>query len=281
MNRQGCDYISIALDDMEKERPLTDEEESTVWVIHFHLHSIYSDVTLEYIEYWYRNIRDNTDLPIRHLPDSSHYIHEKYHELPTAENTGEYTQYLYTDSQGLPLPHTKIDGEPDVFIVDKKLDFIFTYIFDMVTIMKYYHGKDENSLIQLANDRFSRRVQLLKLCDDDNVCVNMMNNSLRSEHHDLCSLCCVLYTRLDSEFYRKCKQRLQSVRKINFTASPYEFLDIEHILFTQIIFLCGNQLLPEERFLDRQTVLYSGIHQWVKVPLWFLLLIPTNEKEII
>lgn len=270
MDKEHNDYVSIPLDHDETEKLLGPfRSEQVVDHVYTKISMVYSDITLDYIRSYLDELKDKLGM---HFPVD--YIEESYTKFEASVDTGFY-YYGYHLSQTSPV-YRVIKGEIDVFLVDKKADFIFTYLFDIITIVLHYDNEEQvKHAIKLADNRFDERVKSHKLCRDPdcNKSGVISIDDDDSNNGSLCSLCWIIYTRMDSEFYSKCMNTIQSTKLINFTSSAYESLEIEHKLFTNVLFLCGNSILPESRDNNNNYAKYSGINKWVSLPLWFYLLL--------
>lgn len=275
------EYVSIPINDDEVDQTkftlcqFTDDQ--VIDHILTKISVIYTHITRDYISPHFYALKNKLGM---HYP--SDYIEELYTNFQTSADTGYYYYGHY-----LPNPASvyRSTQEPGTFLVNREMDFIFTYMIDIITIVQHCATEGETaSAIVLADNRCDERMRLHKLCKDpdctEGLCVSMgSGTNSNTGISRLCSLCWVLYTRIDSDFYQKCLVMIESNKYINFTSSAYESLDIEHRLFTHVLFLCGKSILPESRDNNSDYAQYNGINKWIVLPIWFHLLIQGNNNN--
>ncbi len=300
MTDKQSDYVAIELDPRKESNhaPLQlFSDEQVINHIHDRLSMVYEDITIEYVQKHFGEMKNRLGM---YYP--SDYLEESYTNFQTAADTGYYhdSHQLSIQSNNMSPIYIPIKDECNTFLVNKKMDFIFTYLIDIITITQHYNDKDEIArIISLTDNRFNERMKLHKLCKDpdciDGACFtvndnnNNNNNNSNNNNNDtgnkntLCSMCWIIYTRIDSDFYHKSMTLIQSNKVINFTSSAYESMDIEHKLFSLVLFLCMKSILPETKSYENSNYsLYSGVNKWVSLPLWFHLLlqiIPNTNKS--
>jgi len=189
-------------------------------------------------------------------------------DVPTA---GRYEPFYYVNL----FPQDAADAicrpvaqSQNTFLVNKELDFVYTELLVEI-ILEHGLGCSADELTAMrdaALQRFNCRLRYLKRCD-----------GLDEEDHAvaggrLCPLCWVLYTRIDSAFYRKCCQRLTNSELIDYSKTLISLFDIEHLPFPLVLLLCGEYLRGDDGGGGGATneLVYTHTNQWVKVPIWFL-----------
>jgi hypothetical protein len=206
----------------------------------------------------------------------------------TLVTSGLYEPWTYTrmfppdDTPPQPSLCRPVRGSRDTFLVNKRLDHIYAELFDEILLQRQRQhdvmavsDAQLHHMLDVAEHRSQTRRRWLKLCRE-----------LPDEHQDphgrLCPLCWVLYTRLGSAFYEECRARLASNAELDFTAAIFEYAEVEHLAFPLVLFLCGDALeaTPHEEAAARGELLYNQTNQWLKVPLWFLLLTSSSSSSV-
>jgi len=163
--------------------------------------------------------------------------------------------------------HTAVAGMANTFLVDKRLDFIYGYLLEQLALdINTTTNTTTTPELRLSSERlFRARKRALTLCTVQHE---------RPEERT-CPLCYVLYTRIDSAFYQVCRSFLSTNAYIDFRATLHEYLQIEHLAFNQVLLLCGESLDYTVQ-LDPAQGYYEATNQWIKVPIWFLMLLPVK-----
>ncbi len=266
------DYVSIPLDDMGSDKFCQLADSNVIEHILAKISLVYPHITHNYISGHFYALKDKLGM---YYPKD--YIEELYSNFQTSADTGYYYYGHYLPDSASVYRSTE---EPGTFLVNREIDFIFTYMIDIITIVQHYSTEGEIAYaIELADNRYNERLKLHKLCCDSDcikgLCISMSENDIPLTR--LCSICWVLYTRTDSNFYQNCMTIIQANKHINFTSSAYESLEIEHRLFSHVLFLCGKSILPESRDNNEAYAFYTGINKWVVLPIWFHLLLQVNK----
>ncbi len=256
-------YIAIELDTFNNENK---SDESLIILIHDLIGTIYPDIPSNIISESYNYLKKSI---INKYPVE--YMSENYNDMVTMTAPGIYQGAYHSTIFGFPLVSKLLHDELDTFIVDKKMDYIFSFMIDMIIFKKNEHNASSDDY-DLLMTRFHRRSRLHKCCcvESDVTCERLVDGGI-----NLCPLCHVLYTRLDSVFYRRCVSKLMKNginKRIDFNTGAYEYMDIEHLPFELVLFLCGNNIIPETIDNVSMSGTYTGVNQWVRVPMWFVAL---------
>ncbi len=191
---------------------------------------------------------------------------EASEDIMTTVRNGDYARCFYETAHGVVVARSLA---PLTFLVDAGSDFIYAHLIDQLLLVRHQqqllqlqHG-DTDHLWQAARDRYERRLQYYKACP------------LQAGEHNregrVCPLCWVVYTRVDSQFYKQARARLVGSLAVDFSETIYEYMDLEHLSFQQVLFLCGAQILSDGQ-CGQAASHYDAVNQWVKVPVWWLLL---------
>lgn len=152
----------------------------------------------------------------------------------------------------------------NTFLVNNRLDIIFSYMIDMILIENHYslsHSIEErNHMRESAYSRLLRRLHIQPICPYNHI------NPYVEDDGRLCPRCWVIYTRTDSSFYTERKEKIMSCETVDFVGSVYDYIGTEHLSFTLVQFLCSNNITP----IDHDHT-YEKTNQWIKLPTWFLL----------
>jgi hypothetical protein len=270
-------YVAIELDGFAIDDKA---DESPINLIHNLIGTIYPDVQIDTVSESYGYLKKAI---INKYPVE--YMSENYNDLVTMVAPPCVYQLAYHSGLfGFPLVSTRLRDEVDTFIVDKKMDYIFGLMIDVIIFEKEESNGAPVDDYDLLMARFLRKTRLHKCCcvESDITCNRLVDGG-GSSNSSLCPLCHVLYTRLDSEFYRRCVSKLMkngTNKNIDFNTGAYEFMDIEHLPFELVLFLCGNNIIPEMMDNGNMIGTYHGANQWVRVPLWFIALSGSEEEKL-
>lgn len=198
------------------------------------------------------------------LAQSMSYTHslpylEATENVVSAVRNGDYARCFYSAIDGAVL--ARYHG-PMTFLVDTRADFIYTHIIDQLLLQEY---ENADVITQAATDRYERRARFYKPCPLEGSPTHQNGEDKR-----VCPLCWVVYTRIDSAFYKQARARLNGSMTVNFSESIYDYMDVEHLSFQLVLFMCGSQIVADEA--DSNLSHYDAVNQWVKVPVWWLLL---------
>ena len=209
------------------------------------------------------------------------------------EDTITFPRIISSDSA---LDVHCIDTETDycTFLVDSKLDFVYSYIMELAIIDTLTHqaesllGKRQNNdynaelsqsrldALEQSRLRYRRRAEFKYIyCTADGSDHSRLNSRF-------CSNSKVIYTKRSSEFYRACFARIENQPHITFS---HVTLHDESIPFQQVLLLCGHTSAfiakhcpsTEDACVVTAT---SDAHDWVSLPIWFYLLAIAELKNV-
>ncbi len=175
--------------------------------------------------------------------------------IAEARLSGRYARCFHVSLRGEVLARLH---NTNTFLVDARADFTYAHVIDQLLLTQY----EDQGLVAAAEERLQRRAHYFKPCP--------LGDAVHCDEPRVCALCWVVYTRVDSFFYKQCCARLNTSLTVNFDATLYEYMDLEHLPFQLVLFLCGQQLTGDEA--DAATTHYEATNQWVKVPVWWLAL---------
>lgn len=180
---------------------------------------------------------------------------EANEDVTSVVRQGEYARCFYA---GGTLARYQ---SPCTFLVDARADFLYTHVIDQLLLLEY-EGVEQQAHEAVA--RYERRARYYKPCP-------LEAEANHGAADRVCPLCWVVYTRVDSAFYKQVRARLVTSLTVDFSQTIYEYMDVEHLSFQLVLFLCGSQLVAEGE-ADAAVSHYTAVNQWVKVPIWWLLL---------
>lgn len=251
--------------------------------LHAHITTLYDNVDLVKLCFIYAALRDQMN-PESGDPATLQYLTEDWKlDAPTV---GLYRAFHYTDL--FPTGDSRdvcraVAGFTDTYLVNRQIDIIMTLLVDEL-LLADQETNLKTSVVEkmrrLAGERARERKHWFKHCEE-----------LPADHDKqrVCPLCTVLYTRLDSLFYRRCVERLNACAEVNYTPTIYSFCELEHLAFPLVLFLCGGcaeggGLIgtvrqpesvgsdPEQQQQQNDDLLYSHTNQWIRVPVWYISL---------
>jgi hypothetical protein len=222
---------------------------------------------------------DRKDIIINHAS----FRHLSYSELPREQFR------LTLNAKALP-------NIQDTYLVNKRLDFIYGRLIELALLSSEENENFANNAKQLFKTRRSN----LHPCREQHVL-----------NEKVCPLEWIIYTRINSEFYKFCSQQLKENPYIAHGITT-EYIGIENLSFYLVIFLCGDFLdyakVPSRESTSMLTTTttstttttaaaadvtinmnnnnsyalnhYQEVNQWRKVPAWFLDLWLIREQYI-
>jgi hypothetical protein len=229
------------------------------------------------------------------------YMYNKEYNI---KECGEYKPIYYLDlfKHHFPSePSKRIDYLEDTFLVDKKLDFICTHVIENALLVSLKEDPNNNTDVDLLFENckclFINRKKVLNINSSSSSCTTTrtttVNNKLSPNDY-------VIYTKIDSDFYKFCKKILTSNEYFDFRSNR-SILNLQNISFYIVLFLCGKLTEFDKEILNNhidttttttatamittpnidyfnivnhhlKEITYKDTNQWIRVPYWFLII---------
>ena len=180
------------------------------------------------------------------------YIRDPVEYNHVANQTGTFRTLFYANLTLRHEPCKGLDGVEGVFIVNKRLDFIYGRVIECALL------NGDERLSREAFDAFKRRKEETSPCVEDHV-----------QSEKFCPCDWVLYANTGSQFYAYCSRLLKRETPYIDFGITAQYVNAERLSFYLVLFLCGH-LMPTGYATDANNAEYVAINQWKKLPVWFL-----------